>query len=189
MRYRTIVADPPWPHDDKAMPRQRMTTGEFLPYATMPIDEIKSLPVKDWAEGDKWHVNGARGGCNLFLWTTTRFLETAYDVARAWRFNPTALLVWCKPHGDASMGGTFSANVEFVVVARRGSPPRATGSSPTRWFQWPRGRHSEKPDAFYDLVEQISVGPYLEMFARRARFGWDYWGDESLGTAQMAVKA
>ena len=32
-------------------------------------------------------------------------------------------------------------------------------------------------------------GPYLEMFARRARFGWDFWGDESLGTAELAVPA
>jgi N6-adenosine-specific RNA methylase IME4 len=53
------------------------------------------------------------------------------------------------------------------------------------WYQWPRGQHSAKPDAFYDLVEAVSPGPYLELFARRARFGWSYWGDESLGTADM----
>lgn len=55
----------------------------------------------------------------------------------------------------------------------------------TRWFQWPRGAHSAKPDAFIDMVERVSPGPYVEMFARRARFGWDYWGDESLGTATI----
>jgi N6-adenosine-specific RNA methylase IME4 len=58
-----------------------------------------------------------------------------------------------------------------------------------RWpesaFQWPRHRHSQKPEAFLDIVEQVSPGPYLELFARRARFGWDYWGDESLGTAEL----
>jgi N6-adenosine-specific RNA methylase IME4 len=37
------------------------------------------------------------------------------------------------------------------------------------------------------MVEQVSPGPYLEMFSRRARLGWDTWGDESLhGTAAMA---
>jgi N6-adenosine-specific RNA methylase IME4 len=46
--------------------------------------------------------------------------------------------------------------------------------------------HSAKPEAFLDLVEQVSPGPYLELFARRARFGWDYWGDESLETAEVA---
>jgi N6-adenosine-specific RNA methylase IME4 len=45
--------------------------------------------------------------------------------------------------------------------------------------------HSGKPDSFCDLVERASPGPYLEMFARRARFGWDYYGDESLQTAQV----
>jgi N6-adenosine-specific RNA methylase IME4 len=30
-----------------------------------------------------------------------------------------------------------------------------------------------------------SPAPRVEMFARRARFGWDYWGDESLGTAEL----
>lgn len=187
MRYRTIVADPPWPQgDDSPMPRQRSSGLRSLSYPTMTVPEIAALAVSEYAEADRWHVNGARGGCNLFLWTTTRFLEDSYAVARSWRFVPTAVLVWCKPHGDASMGGTFSANVEFVVVARRGSPPRATGSSPTRWFTWPRGRHSEKPEAFYDLVESVSQGPYLELFARRQRLGWDTFGDEALPHVEMA---
>ena len=46
------------------------------------------------------------------------------------------------------------------------------------WYRWPRRRHSEKPDEFFGLVEQISPGPYLELFARRRRPGWDVWGNE-----------
>jgi N6-adenosine-specific RNA methylase IME4 len=65
--------------------------------------------------------------------------------------------------------------------AERGKLLRASSS----WFTWPRGEHSAKPDAFLDLVEQVSPGPYVELFARRARFGWDYWGNQSLGTAEM----
>jgi N6-adenosine-specific RNA methylase IME4 len=57
------------------------------------------------------------------------------------------------------------------------------------WFQWPRGAHSEKHDGFLDMVEQVSPGPYVELFARRARFGWDYWGNQSLGTAEMPEAA
>lgn len=59
-------------------------------------------------------------------------------------------------------------------------------SRDSTWWEWPRGGHSVKPDAFLDMVEAALPGPYLEMFARRARFGWDYWGDESLGTAEIA---
>jgi N6-adenosine-specific RNA methylase IME4 len=56
----------------------------------------------------------------------------------------------------------------------------------TRWWTWPRGAHSAKPEAFLDMVEQVSPGPYLELFARRDRLGWDTWGNESLGTAELA---
>jgi len=69
-------------------------------------------------------------------------------------------------------------------------PPRETepyARHPSTWWAWPRGAHSAKPDAFLDIVEQVSPGPYVELFARRARFGWDYWGDESLGTAEMVA--
>ena len=90
------------------------------------------------------------------------------------------MLVWCKPTGGL-VGGTFYANVEFVIYGRRGGP-ETIGTVNSRWFQWPRGRHSEKPDAFYDLVERVCPGPYAELFARRARFGWDYpIGDQALG--------
>jgi N6-adenosine-specific RNA methylase IME4 len=57
----------------------------------------------------------------------------------------------------------------------------------TRWFTWPRGRHSVKPDAFYDLVEQVSPGPYLELFARRQRLGWDTWGNEALNHVELSA--
>jgi N6-adenosine-specific RNA methylase IME4 len=59
----------------------------------------------------------------------------------------------------------------------------------TRWFEWPRGAHSAKPDAFLDMVEQVSPAPRVELFARRDRLGWDTWGNESLGTAEMPEAA
>ena len=39
---------------------------------------------------------------------------------------------------------------------------------------------------FLDLVEQVSPGPYLELFARRKRIGWDVWGDEVESDVEMA---
>lgn len=56
----------------------------------------------------------------------------------------------------------------------------------TRWWEWPRGAHSAKPEAFLDIVESVSPGPYLELFARRDRLGWDTWGNEALGTAELS---
>jgi hypothetical protein len=73
-----------------------------------------------------------------------------------------------------------------AINADKGTAPIPTfARAPGRWFRWRRGAHSAKPDAFVDLVEQVSPGPYLEVFARRARFGWDYAGDGSLGTVEI----
>lgn len=65
------------------------------------------------------------------------------------------------------------------------SEPERLVRAPSAWFQWPRGAHSAKPEAFLDMVEQVSPGPYLEMFARRNRLGWDTWGNESLEHVEM----
>lgn len=192
-RYRTIVADPPWDYPEGFVTHDRRdgsSTRYSLPYDSMTVDEIKALPVREMAATDSssHRADGTRSrprdGSVLYLWTTTKYMEAAHEVARSWGFAPTLILVWCKP-SPSGVGGVFSPNVEFVIVGRRGAPRPATGSYPTRWFNWPRGKHSEKPDAFYDIVEQVSPGPYLELFARRARFGWEYWGNESLGTADL----
>jgi N6-adenosine-specific RNA methylase IME4 len=178
--YSTIVADPPWHYDRTGLTFKDADSGEFtghgLPYGTMTVDEIAALPVKDWAAED----------AHLYLWTTQRYLWPAHDIARAWGFTPAKVLVWCKPPTGFSMGGRYGNACEFVVFAQRGSVP-VEARIPRDWWEWPRGAHSAKPEAFLDLVEQVSPGPRLEMFARRARFGWDYWGNQSLGTAQMAA--
>ena len=143
----------------------------------MTVADIGALPVAALAAPDSV----------LYLWTTNHYLNTAYDVASAWGFAPSATLVWCKPANQGLLRGpTFLSNLEFILYCRRGSPEtlRKIG---TRWFTWPRGRHSAKPEAFIDLVEQVSPGPYVELFARRHRLGWDVWGDESANTAQLTI--
>lgn len=180
-RYRTIVADPPWPV--KQPPKTFGGKGNApLPYSWMTVDEIATLSVG--------HV--AAEVCHLYLWTVNHFIRDAYDVVAEWGFTPSMLLTWCKePLGDGP-GWEFSSATEFILFAKRGKGvwPRPQDHEWRNWWVWPRGRHSEKPDAFLDVVERVSPAPRLELFARRARLGWDYWGDESLGTIQMpaAVK-
>lgn len=76
----------------------------------------------------------------------------------------------------------FTSSVEFVLACRRGSL-KYTGNAGRQWWEWPRGAHSAKPEAFLDIVEAVSPGPYLELFARRQRLGWDTWGNEALDHA------
>jgi N6-adenosine-specific RNA methylase IME4 len=196
-RYRTIVADPPWEHapggprKDGAGNWSPKSVGnrQGVPYGTLTVEQIAALPVKALAESD----------AHLYLWTTNAFLRRAYDVVEAWGFKPSTLLTWCKAPMGIGLGGAYTVTTEHVLFARRGSlaPLRRWD---TTWFNFKRPHggngkfgtgggpiHSAKPDGFLDVVEQVSPGPYVELFARRARFGWDYYGDESLGTAEMAA--
>lgn len=168
--YRTIVADPPWAYDE-GWPRFGDAAGKPhdrapLPYASLSVDDIARLPVRDLMEG----------GAHLYLWTTNRYLEDAYEVAREWGFRPAQVLVWCKPPIGMGPGGAYANTAEFVIFGRRGSLPARERAEST-WWVWSRaGGHSTKPQAFLDLVERVSPGPYVELFARQPRLGWDHWG-------------
>lgn len=187
-RYRTIVADPPWPYANAGRggkggrvffenepkldgtPSLGVATG----YPPMSMDELCAveLPVDDDA--------------HLYLWTTNAFMVEAHDLARAWGFAPKTICTWVKvqPDGRPSMktGYYFRGATEHFLFCVRGSLRLQTAKGLPTAYLWPRVPHSVKPDAFYDLVEQASPGPYAELFARRARFGWDYpIGDQSLG--------
>lgn len=179
-KYRTIVADPPWrmPSGGPRAGTKVWNPGvpSSLPYKTMCFKEIAELPVGSLAEDD----------AHLYLWTTNATLEASYDIVRDWGFRASQLLVWAKTPRGLGMGGAFTTTTEFVLFCRRGSL-RHIDKQDTSWWNWKRGKHSAKPDAFLDIVEQVSPGPYVELFARRARFGWDYWGNESLGTAELAA--
>jgi N6-adenosine-specific RNA methylase IME4 len=188
-RYRTIVADPPWtysagwPVGPQGAAAARAMGEPFelkrrtaLGYGQMTVEEIAALPVESFAADD----------AHLYLWTTNRYLPDSFAVLQAWGFRYSQLLVWAKTPMGKGPGGTWAQNAEYILFGRRGSL-----KSPQRfdsvWFNWKRmGKaHSRKPDAMLDMVEQASPGPYVELFARRARFGWDYWGDQSLGSAEM----
>ena len=167
--YRTIVADPPWAYDEgwPVWPKSgdRAHDRTPLPYSSMGNDEITRLPVTDLAGAD----------AHLYLWTTNRYLRQAFAIVEAWGFKPTQTLTWCKTPMGVGPGGAFSITTEFVVFGRRGTL-KAKERHPTTWWTWARGPHSAKPAAFFDIVERVSPGPYVELFARQPRLGWDSWG-------------
>ena len=141
----------------------------------MDLDAIKAMRVSDLIEREGY----------LFLWTTNRWLERAFEVVRAWDCTPKQTLTWCKPQGAKGLGGMFATNTEFVIVAqkiREGTNAHGSRTNQERegssWFEWPKQAHSKKPEAFQDVVERVCPGPYLELFARRARLGWSVWGNE-----------
>lgn len=175
-RYATIVADPPWPHPGTG----RIAAGwrkswnvkaqEPLRYDSMSLDAIAALPVRELATAN----------ARLFLWATNTRMPDAYPILSAWGFRYKQTLVWRKPDGNPT-SGSVAPNAEFLLVASKGSPP-VIGRFPNAVTSHPRGGlvHSQKPDVFLDLIEQVSPGPYLELFARRQRLGWDTWGNQAL---------
>jgi len=171
-RYRTVVADPPWQYGN-----QRWGVGAIGDgYNTMTYADICALPVRDVVAKD----------AHLYVWVTNaKLLDYNYaDLFDAWGFKYKTLLTWRKT-ACLGIGHYFRGETEHVLFGVRGTLPIPPGKRQRNLFESPRGRHSAKPDAFLDLVERVSPGPYLELFARRARFGWDYWGNESLGTAAL----
>jgi N6-adenosine-specific RNA methylase IME4 len=113
---------------------------------------------------------------HLYLWVTNAFMAEGHTVAKAWGFVPRTILTWVKPR--IGMGHYFRNTTEHVIFGVRGSLPTKRKNARTD-FTAPMGRHSEKPEMFYRLIESMSPGPYLELFARRAAPGWDTWGNET----------
>lgn len=203
-RYRTIVADPPWPvewHPPAAgraggsWPGSRRTKGERptrglpLAYETAGLEAIAGLDVAGVADDDAL----------LFLWATRAVFRegAAAAVARAWGFEPCGEIIWGLR--NPGLGARAAANDhEPILVARRGRA-RLDAAVPLGVVFWrqvygydeqaraPFKVHSAKPDGLQDLVEQVSPGPYLELYARRQRLGWDTWGDEALPHVELGA--
>ena len=188
MRYRTIVADPPWhyegfasdPTSGRGLPVERRAPirVDALPYQAMSVAEIAALNVAAFAHPD---------GCRVFVWTTNRYLPETFGILRSWGFRYAQTLVWHKMGNPSPFGGSVAPNhAEFLLVAVRGSIPVLSRAQSNVLAASAQRRHSAKPEAFLDLVEQVSPGPYLEMFARRQRLGWDTWGNEALNHVELA---
>lgn len=184
VKFKTIVADPPWRYKSRMLvtgncagyPGKYEDSG--TDYPTMSIEEITALPVRELAD---------ETGCHLYMWTTKDHLEYSWDIARAWGFVPKQVLVWCKPPKGMIGFGTFSGCTEFVLFAASGERAIHHNRCERTWWEWPRSAHSAKPEAFQDVVESVSPGPYLEMFARRERLGWATWGNEALNHVRLVT--
>lgn len=170
MRYRTILADPPWPFVWNGGHGGRRRHNTALGYDVVSVESIAGFPVDDLAEKD----------ANLFLWVTPDLNRRGVGVrvAEAWGFRVVSEIIWEKP--NLGTGAFPRACHEPLLVCRRGSLPFTAPRnvrSVQRWSQnyganggkW----HSAKPAAAHTLIESASPGPYLELFARQTAIGWD----------------
>ncbi len=172
-RYGVIYADPPWHFRNYSERGEGRNATSH--YDCLSIGELCALPVADWAADD----------CVLFLWAVDPLLDQAFKVLQAWGFTfKTVAFYWVKTNKIDT--GTFftglgywtRANPEQCLLATRGSPKRVA-TDVQRLTVAPRREHSRKPEECYDRIERLVGGPYLELFARQPRPGWDAWGNET----------
>lgn len=189
--FRTIVIDPPWRyrssdiltrgwHRTASVETHKPGEAEGQ-YTTMTNAEIAELPISDLAADD----------AQLYLWVTNPRLYgerdgtlSPFEIVKGWGFRYITLLTWVKT-GALGLGFYWRGNTEHVLFCVRGDIKIAPAKRLPNVFEAPKRVHSEKPDLFYDLIEQVGEAPRLELFARRARFGWSYAGEESLGDVKI----
>lgn len=183
-KYRTVVVDPPWEY---AMTKPQTgkvdrKAGAAAFYPIMTHRQIATLPVGDLAAPD----------AHLYLWATNPLMFeerdgwTPYSIMGVWGFTYKTLLTWFKT-GPTGLGYYFRGRTEHVLFGVRGKAPIPPKSREQNIFLATNGKHSAKPEVFYDIVERVSRGPYLELFARRNRLGWDTWGDEALNHVEVSA--
>jgi N6-adenosine-specific RNA methylase IME4 len=173
--FRTILADPPWQFQNR--------TGKMAPehkrlsrYGTMELEDIMSLPVRALAE-DPAH---------LYLWVPNALLPEGLRVMEAWGFHYKSNIVWHKIRKDGGPDGRgvgfyFRNVTELVLFGVRGKNARteAAGRRQVNFLATQKREHSRKPDELYDIIEDCSRGPYLELFARGTRPKWTVWGNQA----------
>ena len=145
-KFKTVVVDPPW---DIATPS--FTAHEFAPklvYPTMTVSEIGALPINSVLDDDSF----------VFCWTTSRFLQDAFEIMEDWQVRYSFLMTWVKG-GGVQTPVTPCFNSEWIVVGRKGNPQWLDTKAFNTANYWPRGGHSEKPEGFYDLLRRVTPGP------------------------------
>lgn len=174
-QYSTILADPPWQFQNrtgKMAPEHR----RLLRYPTMELKEIIELPVAKLAAAKS----------HLYLWVPNALLQEGLRVMEAWGFTYKSNLVWYKVRKDGGPDGRgvgfyFRNVTELILFGVRGSMRTLKpGRTQVNILSTRKREHSRKPDEIYDLIEACSPGPYLELFARFGRTGWNQWGNEDV---------
>ena len=172
--YGVILADPPWRFSNR--------TGKVAPehkrlnrYETLALEEIKEIPVPLVA-GEKSH---------LYLWVPNALLQEGLEVMKAWGFHYKSNIVWHKIRKDGGPDGRgvgfyFRNTTELILFGIRGKVRTLQpGRSQVNIIRTRKKEHSRKPDELYEIIEKCSKGPFLEIFARGKRSGWDVFGNQA----------
>lgn len=171
--YGTILADPPWQFANR--------TGKMAPehkrlnrYTTLTFKEIMDIPVSEVCAEES----------HIYLWVPNALLPQGLQTMAAWGFEYKTNIIWHKIRKDGGPDGRgvgfyFRNTTEMVLFGVRGKlRTLAPGRRQVNIIKTRKREHSRKPDELYDIIEECSPGPFLELFARGTRENWDQWGNE-----------
>ena len=170
-KYNTIYADPPWyfrSYSEKGEGRNAIKH-----YKCMSLSDICNLPISTISDDN----------CVLLMWVVDPFLEQAFRVIEAWGFKyKTVGFTWAKTNQKSlgfstGLGYWTRSNPEMCLLSTKGNPKRVS-KSVKQLVVSSRREHSRKPDEMHTYIEQLLEGPYIELFARSTKEGWDSWGNE-----------
>lgn len=173
--FGTVYADPPWRFTNR--------TGKMAPehkrlhrYPTMSLDEIAELPV----------ARIAKQKAHLYLWVPNALIQDGLEVMRRWGFTYKSNIVWYKVRKDGGpdrrgVGFYFRNVTELCLFGTRGSGirTRQRGRIQPNIVVSQKTMHSRKPSEMYEIIEECSYGPYIELFSRVRREGWTMWGNQA----------
>ncbi len=188
-----LTADPAWMFNDKLPGAGRGAGKNYREQHLEDIVNRRNFEFSFPLLGDD---------CILFLWRVASQVEEAYRVVRGWGFVPKSEIVWNKFTKNGKkwigMGRTGRQSHEICIVATRGRSAnvmqdlgvRSTFDAKVPVYEPNHPKvisgevkagsyvHSAKPEEFRDLVQRMVKGPYVELFGRRTRPGWDVRGNE-----------
>lgn len=168
-KYQIIYADPPWQYtgNEVLAKNSRLNKNENYHYQTLPLIELKKIPIPQIADND----------CLLFMWAVSPMLDDAIDLMKSWGFNfGTVAFVWNKI--KTNPGYYTLSSCELCLVGKKGRIPQPRGSRNVhQFFSASRLEHSRKPEEIRNRISAMFPDQQkIELFARERvnnLFGWD----------------
>lgn len=176
--YKTIYADPPWMEQGGG----KIKRGADRHYKLMKTHEIMYLPVRRLISPE---------GCHLYMWATNNHMQDAFRVMDAWGFEYVTMITWQKD--KAGLGQYYRGMTEHCLfgTTKKRLPYKIIDGKRQQGvtgFCEPRREHSRKPDRMREMIETVSYGPRIELFAREEFPGWDSWGNEIFTELQKPLR-
>lgn len=171
-KYRVVYADPPWFYGNSGVINDSDGYGRAARhYPSMTIAELCDLDVKSVVADN----------AVLFLWVTSPLLAECWPVIKAWGFTYKTSMIWDKV--EHNYGSYVSVRHELLLICTRGSclPDHPTPMPDSVISVARSDVHSQKPQAFRDVIDALYAGgaeSKVELFAREAAPGWTTFGNQ-----------